>query len=182
MDAVGMGAMIDAEGFDSRYEELFGDLVALARSLGAGPDAEDVAQEALLHARDHLRELRDPDKLRPWVRRIAVRGACRARRLNRAAGGEDQFERVPAAQVPDVDVDVAAAIAGLPERERVAVTLVFGLGYRQDEAADLMGVAAGTVYSSIWRARRKLARLLAEDEPSVGAAAPALAPNGRNGR
>jgi DNA-directed RNA polymerase specialized sigma24 family protein len=79
-------------------------------------------------------------------------------------------------------VDVAVAIAGLPERERVAVTLVFGLGYRQDEAADLMGVAAGTVYSSIWRARRKLARLLAEDEPSAGAAAPALAPNGRNGR
>jgi RNA polymerase sigma-70 factor (ECF subfamily) len=175
-----MGAMIDAEGFDSRYEELFGDLVALARSLGAGPDAEDVAQEALLHARGHLRELRDPDKLRPWVRRIAVRGACRARRRNYAAGGEDQFEKVPAAQVPDVDV--AAAIAGLPERERVAVTLVFGLGYRQDEAADLMGVAAGTVYSSIWRARRKLARLLAEDEPSAGAAAPALAPNGRNGR
>jgi RNA polymerase sigma factor (sigma-70 family) len=180
MDAVRMGAMIDAEGFDSRYEELFGDLVALARSLGAGPDAEDVAQEALLHARGHLRELRDPDKLRPWVRRIAVRGACRARRRNYAAGGEDQFEKVPAAQIPDVDV--AAAIAGLPERERVAVTLVFGLGYRQDEAADLMGVAAGTVYSSIWRARRKLARLLAEDEPSAGAAAPAAAPNGRNRR
>jgi DNA-directed RNA polymerase specialized sigma24 family protein len=28
----------------------------------------------------------------------------------------------------------------------------------------LMGVAAGTVYSSIWRARRKLARALADDE------------------
>jgi RNA polymerase sigma-70 factor, ECF subfamily len=184
MDAVRMGAMIDAEGFDSRYEELFGDLVALSRSLGAGPDAEDVAQEALLHARAHLGELRDPDKLRPWVRRIAVRGACRARRRKHKAGGEDQFERLPTAQVPDVDV--AAAIAGLPERERIAVTLVFGLGYRQDEAADLMGVAAGTVYSSIWRARRKLARLLAEDGGSGGASGPAAtsaaAPNGRSGR
>jgi len=62
---------------------------------------------------------------------------------------------------------VTRAIARLPERERVAVTLVFGLGYRQDEAAELMGVAAGTVYSSIWRARRKLARLLAIDESTV---------------
>lgn len=174
--------MIDADGFDSRYEELFGDLVALARSLGAGPDAEDVAQEALVHARGHLRELRDADKLRPWVRRIAIRGACRARRRHQADGCEVQPERLPATHVPDVDV--AAAIAGLPERERVAVTLVFGLGYRQDEAADLMGVAAGTVYSSIWRARRKLARLLAEDEAPAGAPRPPLAsaPNGRNGR
>jgi RNA polymerase sigma-70 factor (ECF subfamily) len=182
MDAVGMGAMIDADGFDSRYEELFGDLVGLARSLGAGPDAEDVAQEALVHARGHLRELRDPDKLRPWVRRIAIRGACRARRRHQAGGGEVQLERLPATHVPDADV--AAAIAGLPERERVAVTLVFGLGYRQDEAADLMGVAAGTVYSSIWRARRKLARLLAEDEVPAGAPRPPLAPppRGRDGR
>jgi RNA polymerase sigma-70 factor (ECF subfamily) len=83
------------------------------------------------------------------------------------------MERLPTADVPDVDV--AAAISGLPERERVAVTLVFGLGYRQDEAAELMGVAAGTVYSSVWRARRKLARLLAADEPIS-------APTGRSAR
>ena len=167
--------MIDAEGFDAKYEELFGDLVILARSLGAGPDAEDVAQEALVHARGHLHQLRDPDKLRPWVRRMTIRGACRARRRHLAVGRQDQVERLPATQVRDLDV--AAAIAGLPERERVAVTLVFGLGYRQDEAADLMGVAAGTVYSSIWRARRKMARLLAEDAPTAAATA-----NGRNGR
>jgi DNA-directed RNA polymerase specialized sigma24 family protein len=47
------------------------------------------------------------------------------------------------------------------------VTLVFGLGYRQDEAAELMGVAAGTIYSSIWPARRKLARVLAADDGSA---------------
>ena len=157
-----MGEMIDLEGFDSQYGALFGDLVALARALGAGSDAEDVAQEALLEARSHLHQLRDPEKLRAWVRSIAVRGACRARRRYLADLGAEQIERLPVTELPNVDV--AAAIAGLPERERVAVTLVFGLGYRQDEAADLMGVAAGTVYSSIWRARRKLARVLADDE------------------
>ena len=154
--------MIDLEGFDSQYGALFGDLSDLARALGAGPDAEDVAQEALLDARSHLHQLRDPDKLRAWVRRIAVRGACRARRRHMADLAEEQVERLPVTELPNLDV--ATAIAGLPERERVAVTLVYGLGYRQDEAADLMGVAAGTVYSSIWRARRKLARVLADDE------------------
>src|SRR5450759_988131 len=154
--------MIDLEGFDSQYGALFGDLSALARALGAGPDAEDVAQEALLEARSHLHQLRDPDKLRPWVRRMAVRGACRARHRRMADLDEEQIERLPVTELPNLDV--AAAIAGLPERERVAVTLVYGLGYRQDEAADLMGIAPGTVYSSIWRARRKLARVLADDE------------------
>ena len=155
--------MIDLEGFDSQYGAFFADLAVLARALGAGPDAEDVAQEALLQARGHLHQLRDPDKLWAWVRRMAIRGACRARRQRVDELDAQHIERLPTANVPDVDV--AAAIAGLPERERVAVTLVFGLGYRQDEAAELMGVAAGTVYSSVWRARRKLARLLAEDEP-----------------
>jgi RNA polymerase sigma-70 factor (ECF subfamily) len=163
VEAVTMGAMIDSEGFDSRYAALFGDLVALARALGAGPDAEDVAQEALLQARGHLHQLREPQKLQAWVRRIAIRGAFRARRRHMAGFDAGRLECLPVTELPDVDV--AAAIAGLPDRERVAVTLVFGLGYRQDEAAELMGIAAGTVYSSIWRARRKLARLLADDEP-----------------
>ncbi len=162
MEAIVVGQMIDLEGFDSQYRALFGDLAALARALGAGPDAEDVAQEALLEARGHLHQLRDPDKLRAWVRRMAVRGACRARRRHVADIDAQHNEHLPVTEFPDLDV--AAAVAELPERERLAVTLVYGLGYRQDEAASLMGVSAGTVYSSIWRARRKLARVLADDE------------------
>jgi RNA polymerase sigma-70 factor, ECF subfamily len=166
MEAIRMGAMIDAEGFDARYPALFRDLVALARALGAGPDAEDVAQEALLHARARLHQLRDAEKLQAWVRTMAVRGAGRARRRRAPSSRADLVERRPLVEFPDVDV--ARSIARLPERERVAVTLVYGLGYRQDEAAELMGVAAGTVYSSIWRARRKLARLLAVDDADAG--------------
>jgi RNA polymerase sigma-70 factor, ECF subfamily len=161
--------VIDTETFDSQYSALFGDLVSLARALGAGGDAEDVAQEALLAARARLEQLRDPTKLRAWVRTMAVRGACRSRSRRVGQLDDQTIERLPGMEIPNTDV--AAAIAGLPERERVAVTLVFGLGYRQDEAAELMSISQGTVYSSIWRARRKLARLLADDEtmPAFGA-------------
>src|SRR5674476_1056023 len=68
MEAIAVGEMIDLEGFDSQFGALFGDLSALARALGAGSDAEDVAQEALLEARSHLHQLRDTEKLRAWVR------------------------------------------------------------------------------------------------------------------
>jgi DNA-directed RNA polymerase specialized sigma24 family protein len=171
MVAVTVGAAIDAERFDSRYAALFGDLVALARALGAGSDAEDVAQDALIQARSHLHQLREPEKLQAWARRIAIRGACRSRRRQMESLGDELVQRLPVSELPGLDV--AEAIARLPERERLAVTLVFGMGYRQDEAAELMGVAAGTVYSSIWRARRKLAHLLADDDR-------ASAPTGRS--
>jgi RNA polymerase sigma-70 factor (ECF subfamily) len=166
MGAVTIGTMIDTEGFDSQYQMMFRDLVSLARSLGADGDAEDVAQEAILDARRRLHQLRNADSLRAWVRRIAIRGAGRARR-RLAASGALVEERQPLTAMPDVDI--ATAIATLPERERLAVTLVFGLGFRQDEAAELMGVASGTVYSSVWRARRKLAHLLAVDEGPAAA-------------
>ena len=171
---------IDTEGFDAQYRALFGDLTVLARALGAGPDAEDVAQEALIHARGHLDQLRDPDKLRAWTRRMAVRAAGRARRRRAADLDGEHLERLPAVDLPNLDV--AAAIAGLPERERVAVTLVYGLGFRQDEAAELMGIASGTVYSSVWRARRKLARLLADDESVAPGAADSSESSGRTSR
>ena len=98
--------------------------------------------------------------------REAARGGADIEAIHPGRIDAEHVERLPAADLPDIDV--AAAIALLPERERLAVTLVYGLGYRQDEAAELMGVASGTVYSSVWRARRKLARLLAADEPISG--------------
>jgi hypothetical protein len=39
VEAIAAGEMTDLEGFDSQYGALFGDLAALARALGAGPDA-----------------------------------------------------------------------------------------------------------------------------------------------
>jgi DNA-directed RNA polymerase specialized sigma24 family protein len=63
---------------------------------------------------------------------------------------------------PDLGLDAAAAVARLPERERLAVVLVYGMGYRQDEAAGVLGVTRGTVAASLWKARRRLARDLAD--------------------
>ena len=71
--------------FDSEYAAHFADLTTLARALGAGHASEDVAQEALIYARGHLGQLRDPAKTRAWLRRMVVRGVQRWRRHNRAS-------------------------------------------------------------------------------------------------
>jgi RNA polymerase sigma-70 factor (ECF subfamily) len=138
--------------FDAAYSRLFDELSALCRALGAPDEAEDVAQEALLYGRAHLRDLRDQRNLRPWLRRIAARGAAQARRrrLPGLDGTEPRFVPVD----PEMKLDCSAAVARLPERERFAIALVYGLGYGQKEAAQVLGVARGTVAASLWKARR----------------------------
>ena len=145
--------------FDAAYSRLFDELCVLSRALGAWDEAEDVAQEALLYGRAHLRDLRDERNLRPWLRRIAARGAAKARRrrLPSLDGTEPSYVPVD----PEMRLDCSAAVARLPERERLAVALVYGLGYGQEEAAQVLGIARGTVAASLWKARQKLARELA---------------------
>jgi DNA-directed RNA polymerase specialized sigma24 family protein len=143
---------------DAEYEALFAELTRFCRVLGAGGSAEDVAQEVLLDGRAHLDQLRDETSLRPWLRAIAVRRVSRLRaKAWRSLADDPTFLPVD----PDLGLDASAAIARLPERERIAVVLVYGLGYGQEETAEMLGITRGGVASSLWQARRKLARDLA---------------------
>ncbi len=146
---------------DADYNQLFADLTTLCRALGAGASAEDIAQESILHAREHQDQLRDPDKLRPWLRRIAARRTFEHLRRQRDHQSPDDPVVAFLPTDPSLSVDVSAAITRLPERERVVVVLVYALGYEQEEAAAVMNVTRGTVATLLHRARRHLAEHLA---------------------
>ena len=144
---------------DHDYDKHFADLTALCRALGAGDSAEDIAQEALLHGQEHRHELRDEAKLQSWLRRIAARRTFEyLRRQRRYESQEPARAFIPVD--PSISIDVSAAITRLPERERVAVVLVYGVGYEQEEAAAVMNVTRGTVATLLYRARKHLAELL----------------------
>lgn len=147
------------QAFDEDYPALFAELSRLCRALGAGAAAEDVAQETLVYGRAHLRDLRDPNRLRPWLRTIAVRQASRRRSSRESL---DAADAVFLPVDPDLGLDASRAVARLPLRERQAVALVYGLGYRQDEAAEVLGLSRGGLAASLWKARRRLARDLAD--------------------
>ena len=72
---------------DANYTKLFADLTVLCRALGAGSSAEDIAQDALLHARGREYQLRDEAKLEASVRRIAARKTFEHLRRQRRQGG-----------------------------------------------------------------------------------------------
>jgi len=66
---------------------------------------------------------------------------------------DDGFDRIHRRQVSDA---VADAIAQLPDRQRVALTLCFFEGMSNIEAGQIMGLSVGAVESLLVRARRTL--------------------------
>jgi RNA polymerase sigma-70 factor (ECF subfamily) len=127
--------------------------------------AEDVTQEAFVHAFRSLPRFRGTAKFSTWLYRItrnsavdAIRRRERSRRLERST-----TEDVP---VPDPSLRAAltAAVERLPGDLREAFTLieVFGLSYR--ETSSVLGVLPGTLKSRMHRARRLLMEALSEEE------------------
>jgi RNA polymerase sigma-70 factor (ECF subfamily) len=60
----------------------------------------------------------------------------------------------------DTQLDLAAALARLPEGARVVFVMHDMEGYSHEEIAAMTGTAAGTSRAQLWRARRQLMRYL----------------------
>jgi RNA polymerase sigma-70 factor (ECF subfamily) len=131
-------------------------------------DAEDVAQEALARACRNLGSLRDRDRFRPWLVRIAWRLALNHRRASRRRERRD-LALAGAAEPAGVEEIAAAsesrarlwgAIDALPERLRLVVVLAGIEGRDVRAVAALAGVPEGTVKSRLHAARRRLLEAL----------------------
>jgi RNA polymerase sigma-70 factor (ECF subfamily) len=133
-------------------------------------DAEDVAQEAFARAFRRFRSLRDRDRFRAWLVRIAWRLALDCRRgSRRRTSREDAAASEPVHRAPDAEADVLArersrrlwaAIDALPGKLRVAVVLSAIDGHGVRDVAALLGIPEGTVKSRLFDARRRLQELL----------------------
>lgn len=147
------------------------------RLLGDRAEAEDVAQET------YLRVWRKADSWTPgtarfesWVLRIAV-NLCydRLRKRREAALPEDYDQPDGAADAEavmagtDSALEVRAAIAALPERQRLALELCHFQEMSNIEAAEVMEVSVEAMESLLSRARRTLRQaLMGEAQELIG--------------
>jgi RNA polymerase sigma-70 factor (ECF subfamily) len=134
--------------------------------LGNSADAEDVAQEAFLRAYQKFPSLREAEKFRAWVNRIAFRLALnRQRGLRRRLTRETAWHAVGTGETVDETRNAEERvmlerlrneIEGLPEKLR----RVLQLSIVQDmDAADVgvvLGIPVGTVRSRLHTARKLL--------------------------
>ncbi|HZP96627.1 MAG TPA: RNA polymerase sigma factor [Candidatus Limnocylindria bacterium] len=126
--------------------------------------ATDLMQDTFLAAMRDEGQLRDPNKVHPWLYRIATRLATR--RLQRARlvaflpfSGREQSERGE----PDIErIAVRAALAAVSPDQAVALVLHYAHGFTRTEIAEITGRSEETIKSRI--ARGKGAFLAAYDE------------------
>jgi RNA polymerase sigma-70 factor, ECF subfamily len=176
-----LARFIDDEVARSRREEAFRQLAyryrrrlfaVCFRVLGDAEDAEDAVQETLVRLARSATSFRGDAKLSTWLYRVA-RNVCTDR-----VRYEARRPSTPVADVvelhdtadPDDPIEshamaatVGAALQGLDDRSRQLLLLVAVDGLTYHEAAELTGLAVGTVKSRVSRARVQLGEILAED-------------------
>ena len=139
------------------------------------PVAEELTQDAFVRAYQHLDSFDDRRPFYPWLAKITYRLAQtwrhqRAREALQRAAAESKRQ----SQSDDDPLNVLLAdeqarslwraVQELPARERAAAVLYYRNGLRVSEAAQVMGVSAGTVKTFLLRARRHLAVSLGRSE------------------
>lgn len=127
---------------------------ALTAALGfdAGREA---AAEALAYGWEHWDRV---SVMANPVGYLYTVGRSKARR--RLSPARPVFPSIPEDRTPWFEPGLPAALAGLPERERIVVLLLYGFGWHMTEVAETLGVAKSTVQTHAERGMRKLRRKL----------------------
>ena len=141
------------------------------RRVGERQAAEDLLQEIFVRVQAHRGELREHDRVAPWVFRIArnvVIDHLRARDRNRTAALQAEPEAVPK-ETEDDEMRAARVALGawlramidtLPPHYAEAVRLADLEGVSQAEAARRLGLSHSGFKSRVQRGRAQLRALL----------------------
>jgi RNA polymerase sigma-70 factor, ECF subfamily len=162
----------ESEAFRGLVDRHLPTVLAIARRmLRDDAEAEDVAQETMLRLWRNAAGLElGPNGVRPWLRRVASNlciDRVRARR-NTTVVEEVPEETAPPTQLRhlaerELGARVDAALQGLPERQRLALTLFHYEGMSQIEVGEVLGISDEAGESLLARARRALKVALKEE-------------------
>ncbi len=130
--------------------------------------AADCVQEVFCTVADRLSQLKDADKLRPWLYAIARNEALRHIRQR---GRERVFGQVPEAVSADPGPDalaarteladlIAEAAGGLSDRDRSVLELAYRHGLDGPELAEALGVSHASAKKLTQRLRETIERSL----------------------
>ena len=160
-------ASTGAANFERLYRQELSTLIALAVTMtGSRELGADLAHEALARAYRDWRTVGALDRPGAWVRRVLINLAIDAqRRRARETLALSRLDPQPTMDPAEATGQAFwAAVRSLPERQRAAVALYYIEDLAITEIADVLGVAPGTVKTSLFMARRSLAVTLGAEE------------------
>ena len=119
--------------------------------LGDREAAAEVAQEVAIVALRRHGTLRDPRALDAWLYRTAVRAALREAERSRTRRAAERAAAVPESAPDAAALAAAQLLAGLPPRQRAALTLRYVHDLDDRAIATALGCRPGTVRSLLSR-------------------------------
>lgn len=142
--------------------------VGLARRiLGNAAEAEDVAQEAMLRVWTYAPRWQPLALFRTWLTRVVVNLCIDRRRrapwVELKAAGEIADPAPHAGDRAEQDERerlLKAAIAKLPERQRVAIVLTYSDGMSNAQVAEILDTSVSAVETLLVRGKQNLRRAL----------------------
>lgn len=152
----------DEEAFDE-FARLFGSrLLHYSMSLcRQREDAEEVVQDTLLRLHDHVCDLRDAERVRPWAFRIA-KNVCLMKRRRKPIDADHCFlisqdvgSQLFAKQMDLLDA-VRDALSKLPEPLRMVFILRAVEGLSTEETAEALEISVDAVKNRMRRARKAI--------------------------
>jgi RNA polymerase sigma-70 factor (sigma-E family) len=158
-------------GFDALFDESFEAMRRLAFLLGAD-DPENIAQESFVRLHARWQALASAEKALPYLRRTVVnlsRSRLRHLRVVRRAPGERRRDAESAESAALAGQDhhrLREVLAGLPTRQRQVLVLRYWLDLDQNDIADTLGIAVGTVKATASHALANLRKAWPEREES----------------
>jgi RNA polymerase sigma-70 factor, ECF subfamily len=153
---------------ERHYRELYRYAFSVLREERSAEDAVQDAFERAFSAlgrysEERLRAMR----LRPWMYRITLNVARNRLRQRREVPVEDLCVEAASDEDRESIMDTLAALGGLPERQRVAVTLRYLQDMPYAEISSVTGWPEGTAKTLVRRGLMRL-RSLMVDEPEGG--------------
>ena len=128
-------------------------------AFSADPDlASDALAEAFAQALARGDAIRDPSA---WVWRVAFRVAAGDLKERRRRGSLD---REPSYELPEPMTHVFDALARLSPNQRLAIVMHDYADRTTDEVAAVLGASRATVHVHLSQGRRRLRRLLEDDD------------------
>lgn len=164
-------------GIYDRYADSLHDTAAAM--LNDRDESADVLQDVILIAAERLGQLRDPERLKPWLFAILRNEVYRRTKTRRRtiatdfSGADDGFDMADERHL-DVDEEVIqdnagqdlaelvrGAARGLDERDQLVLELSVRQGLDGQDLADALGVSANQSYTLVHRMRERVERSLA---------------------
>lgn len=151
------------------------------RYTGKRDDAEDLVQELLLKLFPRLEEMKEIDKLAPWLSRVLYRQFIdHLRRQQRspidfmdeddASYESHSSQTAEPSEVVNSELTrelINIALEKVNENHRILVLLHDVEGYSMPEISEIIDVPIGTIKSRLSRARNKLREIIIEMEPNA---------------